>query len=76
MRPTIGAAALAALLVSLVAGGQAQTDDKNVVKQMDIKVSGKVGDLVQVSAVKPGDKVVLSPSEKLKDGGTVAIQKK
>ena len=51
-------------------------DDKNFVKQTDINVSAKVGDLVQVSAVKPGDKVVLSPSEKLKDGGIVAIQKK
>jgi hypothetical protein len=31
---------------------------------------------VQVSAVKPGDKVVLSPSEKLKDGGAITIVKK
>lgn len=38
MRPTIGAAALAALLVSLVAGGQAQTDDKNVVKMQTLNV--------------------------------------
>ena len=51
-------------------------DDKNSVKQTEVNVSGKVGDLVQVSAVKPGDKVVLNPSEKLKDGGIVAIQKK
>jgi HlyD family secretion protein len=51
-------------------------DDKNIVKQTDIVVAGKVGDLVQVSAVKPGDKVVLSPTEKLKDGGAVTIIKK
>ena len=51
-------------------------DDKNVVKQTDIVVAGKVGDLVQVSAVKPGDKVVLSPTEKLRDGGAVTIIKK
>ena len=51
-------------------------DDKNVVKQTDVAVAGKVGDLVQVSAVKPGDKVVLNPSEKIKDGGSVTILKK
>ena len=51
-------------------------DDKNIVKQTEITVAGKVGDLVQVSATKPGDKVVLNPSEKLKDGGVVAITKK
>ena len=51
-------------------------DDKNVVKQTEVAVAGKVGDLVQLSAVKPGDKVVLSPSEKIKDGGSVTILKK
>ena len=51
-------------------------DDKSVVKQTAVSVSGKVGDLVQVSAVKPGDKVVLNPSEKLKDGGAVTVVKK
>ena len=50
--------------------------DKNVVKQIEVTVAGKVGDLVQVSAVKPGDKVVLNPSEKIKDGGIVTILKK
>ena len=50
--------------------------DKNVVKQIEVTVAGKVGDLVQVSAVKPGDKVVLNPSEKIKDGGSVTILKK
>ena len=51
-------------------------DDKQIARQMEVKVAGKVGDLVQVSAVKPGDKVVLNPSEKLKDGGAVTIVKK
>ena len=51
-------------------------DDKNIVKQTEIVVAGKVGDLVQVSAVKPGEKVVVNPSEKLKDGGVVTIIKK
>ena len=51
-------------------------DDKNIAKQMDVSVAGKVGDLIQVSTVKPGDKVVLNPSEKIKDGISVAIVKK
>ena len=51
-------------------------DDKNTVKQMDVSVAGKVGDLIQVSTVKPGDKVVLNPSDKVKDGANVAIVKK
>ena len=51
-------------------------DDKNIVKQMDVSVAGKVGDLIQVSTVKPGDKVVLNPSDKVKDGANVAIVKK
>ncbi len=50
--------------------------ENNVVKQTPVTVGGKIGDLVQVSGVKPGDKVVLNPTEKLKDGGAVAITKK
>ncbi len=51
-------------------------DDKNVAKLTPVTVGNKIGDLVQVSGVKPGDKVVLNPTEKLKDGGAVAITKK
>jgi multidrug efflux pump subunit AcrA (membrane-fusion protein) len=50
--------------------------DKDVAKQVAVTVGSKIGDLVQVSGVKPGDKIVLTPSEKIKDGGAVAIQKK
>jgi HlyD family secretion protein len=50
--------------------------EENIAKQTPITVAGKIGDLVQVSGVKPGDKVVLTPSEKLKDGAAVAIAKK
>jgi HlyD family secretion protein len=50
--------------------------EENIAKQMPVTVAGKIGDLVQVSGVKPGDKVVLTPSEKLKDGAAVAIVKK
>ena len=50
--------------------------DNNIVKLTPITVIGKVGDLSQISGVKPGDKVVLNATEKLKDGATVAIIKK
>ncbi len=50
--------------------------ENDVAKQTAIVVAGKIGDLVQVSGVKPGDKVVITPSEKLKDGAAVAIAKK
>ncbi len=50
--------------------------DNNVVRQTPVTTGSKIGDLVQVSGVKPGDKVVLNPTEKIKDGATVAIIKK
>lgn len=50
--------------------------ENDIAKQTAIVVAGKIGDLVQVSGVKPGEKVVISPSEKLKDGAAVAIAKK
>ena len=50
--------------------------DNNAVKLVVVAVGSKIGDLVQVSGVKPGDKVVLTPSEKMVDGTAVAIVKK
>jgi HlyD family secretion protein len=50
--------------------------EENIAKQTSVTVAGKIGDLVQVSGVKPGDKVVITPNEKLKDGAAVAIVKK
>jgi len=50
--------------------------DNNIAKLTPVTVGSKVGDLLQVSGVKPGDKVVLNPGEKLKDGSAVAIAKK
>lgn len=50
--------------------------ENDIAKQTAIVVAGKIGDLVQVSGVKPGEKVVISPSEKLKNGAAVAIAKK
>ncbi len=50
--------------------------DNNVARLAPVTVGTKIGDLVQVSGVKSGDKIVLKPSEKLKDGTAVAILKK
>jgi HlyD family secretion protein len=50
--------------------------EENIAKQTPVTVAGKIGDLVQVTGVKPGDKVVITPNEKLKDGAAVAIVKK
>ena len=51
-------------------------DDKNVVKEVAVGKPGKLGDLVQVTGVKAGDKVVLSPPERVKDGASVTLAKK
>jgi len=51
-------------------------DEKNIARMAAVTTSGKLGDLVQVSGIKPGDKVALKPDEKLKDGGEVVISKK
>ncbi len=50
--------------------------ENNTAKQIAVTVGNKIGDLTQVSGVKPGDKIVLTPSEKVKDGVAVAIVKK
>jgi RND family efflux transporter MFP subunit len=50
--------------------------DNNAVKEVAVGTAQKLGDLVQVANLKPGDKVVLNPPEKLRDGATVAIAKK
>lgn len=55
-------------VVFVVADGKA--------RQQPVAVGRKVGELVQVSGVKPGDKVVLAPEAKLKDGAAVAPARK
>jgi RND family efflux transporter MFP subunit len=50
--------------------------ENNAAKLVAVTVGNKIGDLVQVSGVKPGDKIVLSPSEKIKDGAPLAVVKK
>ena len=51
-------------------------DNASVVHEVPVSGLAKVGDLTQVSGVKPGDKVVLSPGERVRDGVRVAIAKK
>lgn len=51
-------------------------DEKNMVKAAPVVIGEKIGDLVRVSGVKPGDKVVLKPSEKLDDGRAIVVLKK
>jgi HlyD family secretion protein len=50
--------------------------EKNIVKQVAVSATAKVGDLIQVDGVKPGDKVVLNAPEKLKDGSVIELIKK
>jgi HlyD family secretion protein len=50
--------------------------ERNVVKEVDVGAPRKLGDLMQVANVKAGDKVALSPPEKLRDGATIALVKK
>ncbi len=51
-------------------------DKDNRVKQTPVTVARKLGDLLEIAGAAAGDKVVLSPPEKLKDGATVALLKK
>ena len=51
-------------------------DDKNMVKEVAVGTPQKIGDLMQVANLKTGDKVVLNPPEKLRDGAAVTLTKK
>ena len=50
--------------------------EKNVVKEVAVGTPEKLGDLMRISGVKAGDKVVLSPPERVRDGASVALAKK
>jgi HlyD family secretion protein len=50
--------------------------ENNAVKEVAVGTPRKLGDLLQVNHVKPGDKVVLNPPEKVRDGATVTFAKK
>jgi len=45
-------------------------------KQLDITVGDKVGELISVQGVNAGEKAVLNPGDKLKDGASVTLAKK
>jgi HlyD family secretion protein len=51
-------------------------DKDNVAKETPVTVVRKLGDLVEITGAKAGDKVALAPPEKLKDGATVVPLKK
>lgn len=51
-------------------------DEKSTTKLVPVTVGDKIGDLVRVAGVKPGDKVVLRPDDKLRDGSIIAAAKK
>ena len=51
-------------------------DASGAVHQAAVGDAPKVGDLVRVSGVKPGDKVVLAPTERVREGVHVTIAKK
>jgi HlyD family secretion protein len=48
----------------------------NKVQQKEVTVGRQIGELLEVQGIKPGDKVVLHPGDKLKDGGTIRLAKK
>lgn len=48
----------------------------DVVRQVDVGEPAKVGDLMAVAGVKVGDKAVLAPPGKLRDGARIAAAKK
>ena len=47
-----------------------------IARMTDVKAGPKIGDLVRVEGLKAGDKVILAPAPKLKDGMAVAPAKK
>lgn len=50
--------------------------DKGHVRLIPVMVGARIGDLTEVSGVKPGDKVALRPLDKLKDGKRIKTAEK
>jgi hypothetical protein len=46
------------------------------VKETEVRTGERLGETVVVSELKPGDKVVLKPSEKLRDGAQIKLAQK
>jgi RND family efflux transporter MFP subunit len=51
-------------------------DKDGKVKETPVTTARRLGDLLEISGAKAGDKVALSPPDKLRDGATVALLKK
>ena len=52
-----------------------QVDDKGVAHEMPVTTK-KLGDMLEVTGVKAGDKVVVAPPEKMREGSATTIAKK
>ena len=71
-------------LVAVQPAAVAERDGKKVVfvvsggkvTQVPVTTGARVGELVAVQGVKPGDTLVLAPTDKLSDGGKVTVAKK
>ena len=46
------------------------------VQAVEVTSGGKLGDLVAVTGLSPGDRVVLAPSDKIRDGAAVTLARK
>lgn len=71
-------------VAAVQAGAIVERDGKKVAfvlkndhaRAVEVSAGRKIGDLVEVHGLKPGERVVLDPGDKLKDGAAVAIAKK
>ena len=71
-------------VTAVVAGAIAERSGKKMafvlkddrVRAVEVATGGRIGELVEVKGLNPGDRVVVAPGEKLKDGAAVAVAKK
>jgi multidrug efflux pump subunit AcrA (membrane-fusion protein) len=50
--------------------------DRGQLRQTPVSAGRKIGELVEVAALKAGDQVVLNPAASLRDGQAVSVAKK
>ncbi|MDR5740456.1 MULTISPECIES: efflux RND transporter periplasmic adaptor subunit [unclassified Caballeronia] len=50
--------------------------DNDKAREVPVTTGERIGDLLAVSGVKPGDTLVLAPGDKLKDGASITVAKK
>jgi len=49
----------------------------NRVSAVEIQTAGRIGEMIEVvKGVAPGDRIVLKPTDKLRDGGPVSLSAK